>query len=74
MGASEPTKHRKQSSKTPRAQSGSINHVLEYMKEQGIPLTRENYLNEAYMGEPPVELGPEEEVELPEEFQRWGDR
>lgn len=63
-------KHGKQFSKTQRAQSGSIDHVLEYMRENGIPLTRENYLNEAYMGEPPEELGPEEEAELPEEFQR----
>ena len=54
--------------------SGSSDYVLEYMKEHGIPLTRENYLNEAYMGNPPEKLGPELEAELPEQFQRWGDQ
>ncbi len=32
-------------------------------------MTRENYLALAYFGDPPVELGPEIEAELPEEFQ-----
>ena len=34
-----------------------------------IKLTREVYLELAYFGNPPDELGPEEEAELPEEFQ-----
>jgi len=43
--------------------------VLRFMKQHDIPLTRENYLEIAYMGTPPEELDPEEEVELPEQFQ-----
>ena len=44
--------------------------TLEYMKASGIPLTRERYLNLAYMGKPPEELGAEEEAMLPEMFRR----
>ena len=62
-----------QQTQSEQTQSGSTDFVLEYMKEHGIPLTRENYLNEAYMGEPPEELGPELEAELPEQFQKWDD-
>jgi hypothetical protein len=43
--------------------------VLEKMKALGLPMTRENYLYLAYLGNPPDELGPEEEAELPEQFQ-----
>jgi hypothetical protein len=43
--------------------------VLEKMKQTGIPMTRENYLELAYLGEPPAELSGEEETELPEQFQ-----
>jgi hypothetical protein len=43
-----------------------INNTLEYMKKQGVPLTRENYLDYAYLGNPPQELGPEEEAQIPE--------
>jgi hypothetical protein len=68
------SRHSKKPDKEPQQpQSGSTDYVLEYMKEHGIPLTRENYLNEAYMGEPPEELGPELEAELPEQFQKWDD-
>jgi hypothetical protein len=45
------------------------NVVLERMKSMGIPLTRENYLDLAYLGNPPEELSAEEEAELPEMFQ-----
>lgn len=44
--------------------------VLEWMKANDVPLTRENYLNLAYMGDPPEELSAEEESELPTQFQR----
>jgi len=44
--------------------------VLRFMKEHNIPLTRENYLDVAYLGNPPGELSAEEEAELPEEFQQ----
>jgi len=43
--------------------------VLDKMKQENIPLTRENYLALAYLGNPPEELGAEEEAELPEEIQ-----
>jgi hypothetical protein len=43
--------------------------VLEKMKQAGIPMTRENYLELAYLGQPPAELSGEEESELPEQFQ-----
>jgi hypothetical protein len=45
-----------------------MNHVVNHMKKHGIPVTRENYLDFAYLGNPPEELGPEEEAELPEEI------
>src|SRR5215471_10816462 len=45
--------------------------VLDWMKRMGVPLTRENYLDVAYLGNPPEELSAEEESELPEEFQVW---
>ena len=35
----------------------------------GIPATRENYLELAYMGDPPEELSAEQELELPVQFQ-----
>lgn len=45
-----------------------VNHTVEYMKKNGVPLTRENYLDYAYLGNPPSQLSAEEEAELPEEF------
>ena len=47
-----------------------MNHTVEYMKKNGVPLTRENYLDYAYLGNPPAQLSAEEEAELPEELQR----
>ena len=44
--------------------------VVRWLKEVGIPLTRRNYLNAAYLGTPPKELSAEEEAELPEQIQR----
>lgn len=46
--------------------------VLEYMKEEGIPLTRENYIGINWMGdiEDPSKVLPAElEAELPVQFQ-----
>jgi hypothetical protein len=45
--------------------------VLAMMRDYGIPMTREKYLRLAYMGDPPEELGPEEEANLPPQFQNW---
>ena len=44
--------------------------LLSLMKEVNIPLTRENYLTLAYMGDQPAWC-PELEAEIPEEFQDW---
>jgi hypothetical protein len=46
-----------------------MDSILKFMNEHKIPLTRENYLEIAYMGTPPTELDAEEEAELPEQFQ-----
>jgi hypothetical protein len=35
--------------------------LLKLMRHAGIPITREDYLNLAYMGEPPAALTPEQE-------------
>ena len=43
--------------------------VLEWMKNQGIKLTRENYLAIAYMGDDP-KLDAEGEANLPKQFRR----
>jgi hypothetical protein len=47
--------------------------VLDWMKERGVPLTRENYLYLAYMGTPPDEIGGEIEAEIPWEIKHAED-
>ena len=42
---------------------------MRIMKRDGIPLTRENYIDFVYAGNPPEELSAEEEAQLPEMFQ-----
>lgn len=42
--------------------------VLAWMKKEGVPLTRENYLHIAYMGAPPDEIGGEIEASIPKEI------
>jgi hypothetical protein len=42
--------------------------VLTRMKENGVPLTRANYLDIAYMGAPPDEIGGEIEASIPKEI------
>jgi hypothetical protein len=46
--------------------------VLALMQRFNMPMTREKYLDLAFMGEPPDELGPEQEAELPPQFRRGG--
>ena len=48
-------------------------HILEWMKKNNVPLTRENYLEIAYMGDDP-NLDAEAEAALPEEIRRWSRR
>jgi hypothetical protein len=43
--------------------------IVRLMEKADIPLTRENCLMVAYLGNPPEVLGAEEEAELPEWFQ-----
>jgi hypothetical protein len=43
-----------------------MNNTLEYMKKNGVPLTRENYLDYTYLGNPPEELSGEEAAEIEE--------
>jgi len=42
--------------------------VLRLMIERGVPLTRQNYLDIAYMGNPPEEIGGEIEASIPKEI------
>ena len=44
------------------------NGVVSMMREFGIEMTRENYLDLAYFGKPPEELSAEEEADLPIQF------
>ncbi|MGB8613040.1 MAG: hypothetical protein WCD60_15600 [Pseudolabrys sp.] len=43
--------------------------LMRLMKKYDIPLTRENYLNLAYMGEVPEQLSAEQIADLPVELQ-----
>jgi hypothetical protein len=45
--------------------------TLAAMRHYGAFEDRETYLNWAFCGNPPDELDPEEEAELPVQFQRW---
>jgi hypothetical protein len=42
--------------------------VLDFMKAHNVPLTRQNYLDLAYMGAPPDEIGGEIEASIPKEI------
>lgn len=46
--------------------------VVRELRKLGIPVTRENYIELAYFGEPPKELGVEQEAELPQQLQQKG--
>lgn len=48
-------------------------YVFEFMKREGLPLTREKYLGLAYGQELPDPWTPEHEAELPEELQEHAD-
>jgi hypothetical protein len=43
----------------------ATNPTLEFLKANKIRVTRENYLAVEFLGNPPEELGPEEEAALP---------
>jgi hypothetical protein len=44
--------------------------ILERLKSTGTPVTRENYLDLAYLGNPPKQLDAEQEAALPEELRK----
>jgi hypothetical protein len=44
------------------------NAVVKLLKRANIPVTRENYINLAYVGQPPEEWTVENEMELPEQL------
>jgi hypothetical protein len=41
--------------------------ILALMRHLDLPITRQDYLNVAYLGHPPEELSVEEEADLPKE-------
>lgn len=45
-------------------------HVLNWLRKEGIPVTRANYLAIAYLGDPPKELSAEEEADLPKQIRK----
>jgi hypothetical protein len=52
-------------------QTGSGDGIIDMLRHHNnIPVTREHYLNLAYMGEPPAELSAEEEMNLPPELRK----
>jgi hypothetical protein len=44
--------------------------ILDMMRRNGVPESRENYLALAYMGNPPAKLSAEEEFQLPNQFRK----
>jgi hypothetical protein len=58
----------------PAVSSGQTgqDQLLQEMQRLGIPLTRENYLDAAYLGEAPEPLPAELEEQLPRELQKPG--
>lgn len=48
--------------------------MVRELRKLGIPVTRENYIELAYFGEPPKEMGVEQEAELPQQLQQRADK
>ncbi len=51
-------------------QLGSNDETLALMEAFEMPMTRETYLELAFMGEAPDELSAEQEADLPEQFRK----
>jgi|AACY02.14.fsa_nt_gi hypothetical protein len=60
---------RKPVASTPQPGNSYGDGVLGIMKRFGLPMTREQYIELAYLGEEPVE-GAEFEESLPEQFRK----
>jgi hypothetical protein len=54
---------------TGRKNDPMVEKLVQQMKQDGIPLTRDNYLHVAYFGETPDPWTPEHEADLPVELQ-----
>src|SRR5579885_1981883 len=70
------TKYTKKGKETPAKRLKKWKKTLflkKKMKQDKIPLTRKNYLELAYFGNPPDELSAEEEAELPEQFRKMSE-
>jgi len=48
----------------------AVDAILEMMKQNNVPLTRDNYLALAYFGNPPAKLSAEGEFQLPNQFRK----
>jgi hypothetical protein len=64
------TMAKSQQTKPDSESSNTQNPIVHLMEENGIPLTRDNYLLVAYLGHPPKEIDPEVEEEMPGQFRR----
>jgi hypothetical protein len=64
-----PHHHPPQQAASPR-QAGTGDVVLAMMRHHNMAMTREKYLDLAYMGEPPAELSAEQEADLPPQFRK----
>jgi hypothetical protein len=60
----------KQPVESTRQPGSSEDGVLAVMRKFGIPMTRKNYIELAYWGQPPEVFGAELEEELPEQFRK----
>jgi len=45
--------------------------IIQWMKELDIPITRQNYIDLAWMEDPPKPWTVEAEQQLPKELQEW---
>jgi hypothetical protein len=61
---------RRDTAKRRKARARESDGLVEQMSYYGIPITRENYLDLAYMGKPPAQLSAEEEASLPPEVRK----
>jgi hypothetical protein len=46
--------------------------IIAVLRHYGVPVNRREYLNVAYMGNPPADLDPESEAELQDDARLWG--
>ena len=51
-------------------QLGKSDPIIQLLEEYSIPVNRENYLELAYLGEVPENLGAEQELQLPEQVRK----